>query len=317
MQKAEKGAISPQAALVAVDHDVRTKIDQATERLKKFQNLGLIKSDEIVGRTVLDWECGDGSFAAALLLHGAKKVIGIDTWLNAEQAKQNYEAFAGSLDFQRSSVFDFLENSPSFANSFDAAFTCNVTEHLPMLYKQIEFLSKTLKKGAPFVISHHNYFHAIGHHDFMFLASTPKGLQVRAPACWESDEKCAASEDFRNREHKRRPWMWSAEIDNRRNPDDCSKCPYYKRARPWAHLIYADDFNDMYPRGFSSEKDGSTLNKVTPFQLRQAAIEADFSIDFEQRDRSPAEPPAELVDSGYFTTIDLQTFMYRIRCIKR
>jgi 2-polyprenyl-3-methyl-5-hydroxy-6-metoxy-1,4-benzoquinol methylase len=301
--------------LKALSPDVRRKIEDARARLNRFIALGLIKTEEIVGRTIYDWECGDGSFAVALFLEGADQVIGTDTWLNEDKVNRDYAQFRPLIKFFRTSVFNLKEHVT--ARMADAAFTCNVTEHVPRLESQLEAVAEFLKPGAPFVISHHNYLHAIGHHDFMFLETSRNGIRVRAPKCWETAEKCETSSDFRKREAAARPWMWNAAIEKKLSPDKCGECPYYRRARPWAHLVNSDYFSDIYPRGFSSGKNGSTLNKITTFQLRQALIEAGFSIEFDQRDTSSTKPPGMLLNSGFFSELDLTTFMFRLRCIRR
>ena len=59
------------------------------------------------------------------------------------------------------------------------------------------------------------------------------------------------------------PWAWDAATENALTPLNCTLCaPLYKRARPWAHLIYADEFLKVFPQEFFR------LGRPTPASTR-------------------------------------------------
>ena len=307
-------ALNAESLLESLDKESRQRVVGARSRLERFINKGLVHPQEITGQSVLDWECGDGTFAVALLLFGAKEVVGLDTWLDVELTHTRFGRLPSAISFHKMPIGDFVNHELGKGRHFDTVFTCNVTEHLPEIEKQIESVAQIVKPGGVFMVNHHNYYHAIGHHDFMFLETSAEGVRSKAPRCWESSVKCASSDEFRRREMNMRPWMWPRSIDQLRDPENCDSCPHFLRAKPWAHLIHASAARRMYPRGFFSGKSGSTLNKITNFQLGQALVEVGFEIEFAEREFSINQPPPELLEDGFFTETELKTFMYRLRC---
>jgi hypothetical protein len=97
-------------------------------------------------------------------------------------------------------------------------------------------------------------------------------------------------------------------------PEDCSNCIYHKRAQPWAHLIYQSDFRTIFgTASITTGRAGSSLNKVTAFQMRQTLIEAGFNLVKEYRSMVSNEPPAVLLEEPFnFNAIELKTAAHRI-----
>ncbi len=117
---------------------------------------------------------------------------------------------------------------------------------------------------------------------------------------------------------ERLPWTWDGTIDSRLTPEDCRKCPYYRRAQPWAHLLNQLEFRNVFPQvGFTTGYAKSSLNKVTPFQLRQFVIEAGFEIERWVPHVINNEPPDELLKPPFnFSRQDLCSSTITVRCRK-
>ena len=74
------------------------------------------------------------------------------------------------------------------------------------------------------------------------------------------------------------PWTWSLQNDAELTPENCANCRYYKRSQPWAHLRFVDQFSKIYnDKSFvTPPRPASSLNKITPFLLRELLNEAGF-----------------------------------------
>ncbi|MFO1075544.1 MAG: hypothetical protein U1E17_23160, partial [Geminicoccaceae bacterium] len=87
------------------------------------------------------------------------------------------------------------------------------------------------------------------------------------------------------------------------------RCFYFRRAQPWAHLLYQAEFRTYFGNEtFFTGRRRSALNKVTLFQLRQFIVEAGMSIVAGDRSFVANEPPAALLGAPHFLSReDLRT----------
>lgn len=287
-------------------------------QIAHWRQQGIWRDEYIQGKTVLDWECGRGVFAALFLELGAKYVIGIDSWLDTTYAQQTLARLPNSR-FERISIKEFQQR---IGQPVDFIFANTVTEHLPDLPQQLIFCWELLPPGGIFFNNHDNYYQPVGSHDhgFLFYGENNE-IIFQGPKCWESSGKCEISRLYRQSIRERYPWTWNEQTEALLNPIDCNICPYYRRAKPWAHLIYQSDFRRIFPQvcfttGYTGYKQ-SSLNKVTPFQLRQYLIEAGFTIEVWQPNMVTNQPPTFLTHPPYnFHPDDLRTCTITTVCRK-
>jgi len=175
-----------------------------------------------------------------------------------------------------------------------------------------------LAPGGVLFLNHDNYYQPVGSHDHGFLYWKNNEIVFLGPRCWEKQAKCAESADFRASIATRLPWTWDARTEARLTPEDCQRCPYYRRAQPWAHLLYQSEFRDVYPQPcFTTGYPRSSLNKITPFMLRQFIIEAGFDIEGSTGIQIKNVPPDELLRPPYnLNPDDLCTTTIALRCRK-
>lgn len=308
--KDEQRHLAARLDLSDFDAPFRARIKDRMEALKVFMGRGVLAHDHFAGKVVLDWECGDGAFAAAFGLEGARQVIGSDRWLpvgNLPQALLNAPHFR----FRRAELIEF-ENE--IAGSVDLVFANTVTEHLKDLPRDFAAARRVLKPGGYLMINHDNYFQPVGSHDHGFLNYSGDRIVRQGPDCWNQPTKCDFSKGYLADVARRLPWTWDPRNDAHKDPLNCEACHYFKRSQPWAHLIFQNEFDQLYPQAsFSTGHANSSLNKVTIFQLRQFLIEAGFEIVREDRATIANEPPEALLRGHIpFTARDLQTNMYRV-----
>jgi S-adenosylmethionine-dependent methyltransferase len=260
------------------------------EQLAHWRNLGVFGDDLVRGKHVLDWECGRGIFSAIFLELGAASVTGIDGWLHEDWAKQALARLPDAR-FERVSIREFRERAD---RRFDLILANTVTEHLPELAEQLAACCDLLEPGGVFLNNHDNYYQPAGAHDHGFLNHGPGDrVAFQGPACWSDPRRCEASAEFRRGLRERMPWTWNEQTEALLDPEECDACPYFRRAQPWAHLVYHDDFRRSFPQvGFTTGYPGrSSLNKITLFQLRQWLLEAGFVIESWTPHRCANEPP--------------------------
>jgi SAM-dependent methyltransferase len=286
---------------------------QAHQSLDQLEQTGLLPKDVCSGRYVLDWECGRGYFSLALLERGAKQVLGIDSWYDASE---EIKTPPSQVRFMKCSISD-LETHADFG-FFDVIFANTVTEHLPDLHNQLRQVARALKPGGRIIINHDNYYQPVGSHDHGFLGDTGHGIHRLGPDCWNSKERCEASASFRDGIKARFPWTWDDNIEERLDPSDCRLCPYYRRSQPWGHLLYQDFWLATYPQlCFSTGLHNSGLNKLSPTQVRQAVVEAGFSMDHYGTTRARNSPPVELLPPHTeYSDHLLTTWMVQVRATK-
>lgn len=289
---------------------VHGRISTCVQVLDQFVDGGLLAAHLFQNKVVLDWECGDGAFAAAFALAGTRLVVGSDQWLDVGRLPSVMRA-SPQFRFRRASIQDI---EFELAGLVDLAFANTVTEHVSDLPGSFASLFRAIRPGGYLFLNHDNYYQPVGSHDHGFLNYSGSEIVRQGPACWDEGANCTLSKEFREDLAKRLPWTWDRRNEAHLTPPYCADCHYYRRSQPWAHLLYQDSFNSLFPQdSFSTGRAKSSLNKVTIFQLRQFLVEAGFEIEREGRALVRNHPPDALLHGPHeFTVLDLRTAMYRI-----
>lgn len=290
----------------------------ASEALDAWDALGVLPRSAIEGARVLDWECGLGAFAASLLERGASEVVGIDSWLDPAHAATLRENLSRAA-FHPLSLEAFL-GSDHATGPFDLVFANTVTEHLPDLPARFRDCRRALAPDGSLFLNHDSYYQPTGAHDHGFLFYGADGQVVfQGERCWQSPDRCAHSKAHRDSIRERFPWSWDDRVESLCDPSDCDACPYYRRAQPWAHLLYQEDFQRLFPNPvFSTGRPESTLNKLTTFQLRQWLVESGFEIEAWHPVTVGNPPPAVLLDAPFaFHPVELRTSTVAVRARRR
>lgn len=257
--------------------------------------------ESIVGADILDFGGGSGPLAILLMERGAKSVTVLDPDLDEPFYQRHFRQING-LDYYKGTVQSFA--SEHAGQTFDLVVSCSVTEHVMNLADALKVIHVILRPGGAFFTAHDNYYHPSGAHDNFMLRAEPEGYAFAGPECWNSAERCEASREFRAAMSASAPWSWNAAADSALTPSDCGRCAFFKRARPWAHLLNADAFSSVFPQPFFT----SGLNKITPFMLRQFILEAGFTLDVWHRHLVQNTPPHELLGDPYWhNETDLKT----------
>jgi 2-polyprenyl-6-hydroxyphenyl methylase/3-demethylubiquinone-9 3-methyltransferase len=308
------GAAGIVQELCSRDSNFASCREQYRSALAFWEQSGLLTPADLAGKHVLDWECGRGVFAALFLEMGAAHVTGIDSWLDVPYARSTLGGLPNAV-FERIALDEFALRKEQ-RGAFDVVLANTVTEHMLRLPNLLTYCWRLLRPGGLLLINHDNYYHPVGSHDHGFLRQVGSEIVAQGPRCWEAKDKCAASREFRAEIARRYPWTWDERTQSQLTPDDCTQCPRFRRAQPWAHLLYQDDFRRVFAQPcFTTGYRHSSLNKVTPFQLRQFLIEAGFEIVAWYPHRISNVPPAELLRPPFgFSQDDLCTAYITARC---
>ena len=285
------------------------------EALRTWEAEGVLLPADLAGKHVLDWECGRGVFSALFVEHGAAEVTGIDSWLDTDYVQQQLRDLPAR--FQRVSLREFAADRRT-AGAYDLIFANTVTEHMIDVAALLPVCYGLLAAGGILVLNHDNYYQPVGSHDHGFLFYQNGAIEFLGPRCWQERRKCAVSEDFRRGIAERLPWTWDDRTESRLDPRDCTQCPYFRRAQPWGHLLCQSQFRRVFAQPcFTTGYPGSSLNKITPFMLRQFLIEAGFDIERWVPHTVPNQPPVELLRPPFsFSADDLVTTTVSVRCVK-
>jgi SAM-dependent methyltransferase len=269
----------------------------------------------VARKRVLVWQCGRGEVAALFAELGAASVFGIDVHLDAAAVPASLRELP-TVRFARAGVDDLVADGAQH-EAYDLVFANAATQHAAPLPGLLCHCYRLLSPGGRLVLIHDNYYQPVGSHDHGLLGYDASGaVAFQGPRCWDAEEKCAASADFRRGLREHVPWTWDEWTDLQISPDDCRRCPYYRRARPWAHLLYQEEFRQVFPQPFFTGRPWG-LNKATPFQLRQWLIEAGFDVERWVPCPVPATPPAELLGPPFNLAVDdLCTASIAIRCAR-
>jgi hypothetical protein len=292
----------------------RTRVASRLAELDQFIAAGLIPSQSIKNALVVDWEAGDAAFSVAFLMRGAKHVFAIDTWMNVDQLARPLMAHS-QLTIRKTSIGEFAHWIKTEGAPVTLVFANTVTEHLQHLAQDLRDVVGILAEGGAFFTNHDNYYQPVGSHDHGFLYyGRNNRIETVGPACWRDARKCDASASHRTNVARDFPWTWDDRNERTKDSANCHACHYYIRSQPWAHLIYQDQFLSLYPQeSFHTGVKGGSLNKITPFQLKQLIIEAGFRIERDERTFVDNQPPEILVKKEHgVSMVDLRTTMVRI-----
>jgi hypothetical protein len=290
----------------------RLRVDRRVAELDQFIDAGLIPLESIKGCSVLDWEAGDVAFSVAFLIRGARHVFAIDSWMDFDQVPAPLKALTSQLTIKKTPIRGF--GAPAEA-PIALVVANTVTEHLQQLPQDLRDVIRVLAPDGMLFTNHDNYYQPVGSHDHGFLFYGRYNCIERVgPACWLDVRKCEASADHRDRIKREFPWTWDERNEGTLDPGNCMNCHYYMRSQPWAHLMFQDQFLSLYPQtSFHTGIEGASLNKISPFQLRQFILEAGFRIERSERVFVENEPPDALVNKELSVQIvDLKTTMVRI-----
>jgi SAM-dependent methyltransferase len=270
-------------------------------RVDYFIQQGYINPVDFIDKNVLDFGGSAGQLAIALLERGAKTATVIDTSLPV----YIYDNLLNSVAGLTTSSILVEEFSDKFPAQFDFVIAHSVTEHVAGIGSVFSAIKKLMTPNAKFFIAHDNYYHPSGAHDNFMLRCGSHGIyEYQGPKCWESEDTCAFSLDYRNEMRQKFGMAWSADMESALSPVDCQKCPFFRRTHPWSHLIWQDEFRNIFKEPMF--KIG--LNKITPFQLHQFLIEAGFEINLSKRAYVNNEPPELLTGEPFFLSYqDLKT----------
>lgn len=267
-----------------------------------------LQPEKYLDKDVLDLGCGVGAASALFVARGARFVWGIDPVLSQENIQALNILPRARFTSSMLSLNLFGEQR------FDLIYARFVTEHIYDLPNALETLFTLLKPGGHFVGLHDNYYGPMGAHDLGMIGPNdrdPVYQESKAVQCWAVSEKCTASSEFRKRYSEVHDWHardWVL------TPDDCSRCPYYRRAQLWAHLLYQDDYRQLYQGDFFRTSPGGGLNKITAYQLRQFLLETGFRLVVWNTIRIENAPPEVLLER--FSLEDLQTGPILFHCEK-
>ncbi len=301
--------------LAGFPSDYRDRVWMRMQELIWFQDAGIFTYEHFRNKRILDWEAGDGAFAVAFLLLGAKSVTAIDSWTTLEAVPAEVRSLSG-FEFQQIGVTEYLTDTPEAKSSFDFIFSNTVTEHIADLPGAFDSLHLLLTTDGHYFNNHDNYYSPCGSHDHGFWYYGNLDLiEYQGVSCWEMQEKCSASEAHRAKLRRELPWTWSDKNSSELTPSNCSQCRYFMRSQEWAHIRAHEHFpvifNDPH---FLTMREGSSLNKITPFLLLQLLTEAGFEITHVSRSTVQNEPSEDLLKLG-LSKLDLQTATVRTLCI--
>jgi 2-polyprenyl-6-hydroxyphenyl methylase/3-demethylubiquinone-9 3-methyltransferase len=257
------------------------------------------------GLLIWDVGCGFGEFSRALRAMGAS-VIGSDLVLQVgEVADPEIIFIEGDISGVRSAIGDRLLD-------IDLVFMHLMTEHVHPFRDFVSSIFQCLRPGAQVLIHHDNYYQPVGHHDhgLLFLDGASWRIVPQGVQCWESLDRCAASEHHRKALGERFPWLWSDDSEGTRDPLDCSSCNYYRRSQPWAHLLYGRELHRTFPELWFR----TNLNRLSPDQVLWDVQDAGFEVARAERTWVQNEAPESLVlEFGRHT---LTTFTLTLRLLR-
>jgi 2-polyprenyl-6-hydroxyphenyl methylase/3-demethylubiquinone-9 3-methyltransferase len=286
-----------------------TNLDNIRHVLGLFFAAGHLDEASISGADVLDFGGGSGALAVILLEMGARSVTLLDPFLD-DYFSQTYLTGIDGLRLFKGTIQQFTKQDASSSGpQFDLAIAISVTEHVQDLAQCLYYIRDALRPGGVFFTLHDNYYHPIGSHDNFILRYEGGQCGYFGPACWTFPERCEVSQSFRSEMALHAPWSWNDMDERSRTPENCNSCPFFKRTKPWAHLLFAEEFNDVFHTDFfTSGRSGSGLNKITPFMLRQFITEAGFDVEVWHQNLVPNEVPPELLVAPFsHNETDLKT----------
>jgi tetratricopeptide (TPR) repeat protein len=273
--------------------------------LQNFIERGLLADP--AGRTIWDLGCGDGIFSDAFLELGATKVIGSDLQDLVPRRLLDNPRFNFVCG-------DFAAARDAFGTNglipADIVYMHLMSEHVFDLRGFLRELSALLGKGSELLLHHGSYYEPVGHHDhqFLFLDRKTWITEPQGVRCWESPDRCQLS--LPHREQMSKGYQWSEASEATRDVSDCTSCNYFRRSRPWAHLIYASEFTRTFPEVWFRDN----LNKLTNKQVLWLTNESGFNVLADARYYVMNECPDDL--AARYSREELLALAYTIRAIK-
>lgn len=270
--------------------------------ISNFVARGLMPPPE--GRTVWDLGCGHGDFAGAFERMGAE-VIASDLYVQASGLPDAVTVVEGDFDA-------VTERLGGTLHDVDLVFMHLMTEHVEDLKSFLADLHSRLRVGCELIVHHDNYFQPTGHHDHGLIAYSDAtgGVEPQGVRCWEAPERCAASESHRQQLRTNLAWTWSDASEATMDPTHCTDCNYFRRSRPWAHLIYGRDLLRTFPEPWFRQH----LNRLGPEQVAWDLQDVGFTILRDDRFWLNNDVPVEL--AAQFGRDNLLTFTITLRAIK-
>jgi SAM-dependent methyltransferase len=285
-----------------------------------WEKRGFFAVSDVEDKNVLDFGGSHGELSVVLLQNGARQATVIDTSLPTAFYETKLRTIE-NLKYSDLSVEEYARRSRQSAplGEFDVVVSHTVTEHVQQLASAFAAIYSLLKPGGLFFVVHDNYYHPSGAHDNAMLRANSLGrFEYPGPKCWESSDLCEASREYRRSVRMQLPWTWNDEAESMLTPQNCEVCLFYRRTKPWAHIIYQSQFMQVFPQVcFTTGQRSSELNKITPFQLKQHLLEARFELELWERTFVNDTPPEWLMAAPYYCNErDLKTLNVYARCRK-
>ena len=145
--------------------------------------------DEVVGKVVIDFGCGEGSEAIEIAQHGARKVIGLDiqeNFLEIGRARAVQEGLSGKCIFELKSdeKADLITAIDSFEHFNDPS---SILTTMSQLVKP---------SGCILVAFGPTWYHPLGGHLFSVFPWAHLIFTEKALICWRSDFKTDGATRF-------------------------------------------------------------------------------------------------------------------------
>ncbi len=275
--------------------------------LRNFISNDLMPSPD--GLRVWDLGCGDGTFSAAFADMGAKEILATDLQSLIPPARMERR----QIRFRQGGFDEAVEAfGVNGQVQVDLVFMHLMTEHVTDLRTFLRTLAACIEPGTQILLHHGSYYQPVGHHDFGFLCLDEATWKIapRGVRCWEAAARCAASASDRQRIAGENWFHWSDASEATRNPDDCAGCNYFRRSKPWAHLLYGDDYSRTFPEVWFRDQ----LNRATSSQVRWLAQEAGFSVIVEHKSYVMNEVPDDLASTH--GAQELSTYDHTLRATR-
>ena len=290
-------------------------VQEQFQRLSAHRLISL--EDDIIGKNILDWECGTAAHASLFVFSGAKHVVATDSYPMWENT-QIFSIAQNQFTYLGRSLPHALEELPKNM-LFDLCFSNTSSEHIPVeiLEQSLQLIHQQLTKGGILFINHDNYYSPMGAHDVAVMHSKEnyKTIIPKGEDCW-NDGFCPSSKE--TREYLGSQIYHPTDLDSPPESLDisigdyarCTDCPYYKRSQLWAHLLYPDEFDSLFGTWHRD-----CLNKITIQELRAILDRCGFDILLEHPLIISNIPPATLLAT--YGEENLTTTTLKMRCVAR
>ena len=297
---------------------LRTKAVAVREQMERLDSQGLVLADDIAGKRILDWECGSTVHSAYFVHCGAKLVVSTDSYPMWPDPGRTFSASGDSFMYRGGKLSDVLGELPRDIR-FNLCFSNTASEHIVIddLRQSLGLIHERLSPDGVLFVNHDNYFSPMGAHDNALRHSPDDYRRIvpSGPACWERGE-CDESSAIRDYLHTHIPHPSDKNsppvslVIQKGDYGDCTRCPYFKRTRLWAHLLYEEEFLAL--RG-TWHRD--CLNKLRLDELVTILDECGFAVERRHALVLADAPPPELLAT--FSREELTSTTVKFRCIPR